>query len=97
MARIVRLPLAKQDALSIWLYIGRDNVAAAQRMLETIDSRLELLSRNPKLGRERPDIAPGVRYLPVGKYLILYRPLADGIEVVRLVHGARDLSALEMD
>jgi toxin ParE1/3/4 len=28
---------------------------------------------------------------PVGKYLILYRAAADGIEVVRVVHGARDL------
>ena len=39
-------------------------------------------------------IAPGLRYFPIGSYLILYEALPDGIMVVRLVHGARHLSRL---
>jgi plasmid stabilization system protein ParE len=41
----------------------------------------------------RPDIAPNLRYLPVRRYLILYRETAGGIEIVRVVHGARDVPA----
>ena len=42
----------------------------------------------------RDDLATGVRYFPVGNYLILYRDLGDGIEVVRYVHGRRRLPGL---
>jgi toxin ParE1/3/4 len=45
----------------------------------------------------RPDIAPGLRYLPVRRYLILYREVTGGIELVRVVHGARDVPALMRD
>jgi toxin ParE1/3/4 len=54
----------------------------------------DLLADNPLLGRARPDIAPELRYLPIGNYLILYRTLPDGIEVVRVAHGARRLDSL---
>ena len=46
------------------------------------------------MGMAREDIAPGVRHLPVGNYLILYRDIGDGIEVVRYVHGMRRLQDL---
>jgi toxin ParE1/3/4 len=46
------------------------------------------------MGRERPDLRAGLRSFTVGSYLIIYRPLADGIEVVRVLHGARDLAKL---
>lgn len=45
----------------------------------------------PKLGRERFDLAPELRGLPVGNYIIFYRPMKDGIQVIRVLHGARDL------
>ncbi|EQD35138.1 plasmid stabilization system protein, RelE/ParE family, partial [mine drainage metagenome] len=48
-----------------------------------------LLAENPCLGPARPDIAPELRYHPVGNYLLLYRILKNGIELVRVVHGAR--------
>jgi toxin ParE1/3/4 len=53
-----------------------------------------LLAANPQLGPARPDIAPDCRYSPVGRYLILYRLIPDGIEVVRVVQGARRLEDL---
>ncbi len=49
------------------------------------------LADNPLMGPARPDIAPEFRYHPVGNYLLLYRIVSGGIEVVRVVHGARDL------
>jgi toxin ParE1/3/4 len=49
---------------------------------------------NPQLGRARPDIAADCRSFPVGRYLILYRLISDGIEVVRVVQGSRRLEDL---
>jgi toxin ParE1/3/4 len=82
---------AEDDLVDIWLYITADNPNAADRLLEEIDRKCALLAGNPLLGRARPDIAPELRYLPVGNYLILYRALSEGIEVVRVIHGARRL------
>jgi toxin ParE1/3/4 len=43
------------------------------------------------MGPARPDIARELRYHPVGNHLLLYRVIQGGIEIVRVVHGARDL------
>jgi toxin ParE1/3/4 len=80
--------------VDIWAYIAADNPHAADRLLNTSDSKISLLVENPKLGRARSDIAPDLRYLPVGNYLILYRGIPEGIEVVRVLHGARNLRAI---
>lgn len=42
----------------------------------------------------RPDIAPDLRYYPVGNYLIFYRPTETEIQVARVLHGARDIQAI---
>ena len=89
-----RTARAEEDLVEIWLYVAEDNPAAADGLLEEIDRSCGLLADNPLLGRARPDIAHDLRYLPVGSYLILYRTLPDGIEVVRVVHGARRMESL---
>ena len=94
MARFRRTAEAENDLLSIWRYIAEDNPSAATRLLLSIDDKCGLLADNPRLGPARPDIAPELRYFPVGSYLILYRETANGVEVVRVLHGARDLDAV---
>ncbi|MCF8003532.1 MAG: type II toxin-antitoxin system RelE/ParE family toxin [Chromatiaceae bacterium] len=78
----------------IWLYIAQDDARAADRVLDDIEETFVLLRDQPGLGPERPDIAPDLRYFPVRSSLILYRQIIDGIEVVRVVHGARDVTRL---
>jgi toxin ParE1/3/4 len=97
MPTIVRTAQAEEDLLDIWLYIAHDDVRAADRLLDEIEEKFLLLAEQPALGPARPDIAPGFRYLPVRRYLILYRQITGGIEVVRVVHGARDVPALTGD
>jgi toxin ParE1/3/4 len=84
-----RTAQAEEDLIRIWNYIGRDSPRAADRPLDRLNAKSLALVRNPKLGMAREDIAVGVRHLPVGNYLILYRIVSDGIEVVRYVHGKR--------
>jgi toxin ParE1/3/4 len=92
--RLRRTAQAEEDLIDIWTYIARDNPAAADRLLELLDEKSRALARNPEMGSARDDIAAGVRHFPVGRYLILYRNVGDGVEVVRYVHGMRRLQDL---
>jgi len=92
--RLQRTARAEEDLIDIWIHIARDNPSAADRLLEVLDQKSLALARNPHMGMARDDIAPGVRHFPVGNYLILYRALEDGVEVVRYVHGMRRLENL---
>lgn len=94
MPEIRRTAQAEADLIDLWVYIAQDNPGAADRLLDEIEDKCALLAANPQLGPARPDIAPDCRYFPVGRYLILYRLIPDGIEVVRVVHGSRRLEDL---
>ena len=91
MGKVRRTPLAEQDLEDIWFFIAQDDPAAADRLLDTLDAKIALLAANPLMGLARPDIAPELRYHPVGNHLLLYRIIRGGIEIVRVVHGARNL------
>ncbi len=94
MARIERTDQAEQDLIDIWTYIAADNVMAADRLLDEIDSVCKLLSRAPMLGRARKELGPTLRSFSVGGYLIFYPPGKNGIVVVRVLSGYRDLDRL---
>lgn len=97
MGRIVRTPRARDDLIEIWTWIAADNPGAADRLLDLLDEKLRLRARNPRLGAARPDIGPEVRMLAVRRYLVLYRQIDGGIEVVRVVHGMRRIAELFRD
>lgn len=85
---------AKLDFLSIWAYIAEDSPNAADKLLDTLNEKCVLLAKNAKLGQARRDIAPELRYFPVKNYLILYKELDFGVEIIRILHGSRDLSTI---
>jgi len=94
MGQVQRAPLAEQDLDAIWDYIAEDNVDAADRLIDTIVQKCEMLAVHPRMGQLRPDLAPRLRSFSVGNYIVLYRPTDAGIEVARVVHGARDVDSL---
>ncbi|HQE39592.1 MAG TPA: type II toxin-antitoxin system RelE/ParE family toxin [Zoogloea sp.] len=94
MTIVQRTAQADEDLIDIWVYIAQDNSAAADHLLDEFEKKFALLAGQPRLGAARSDIAPGLRHFPMGNYLILYREIDPGIEVVRVVHGARRLSHL---
>ncbi|MEK0085633.1 type II toxin-antitoxin system RelE/ParE family toxin [Benzoatithermus flavus] len=63
----------------------------ADRMVDHIVAVADLLAENPKLGRERPEISPGLRSFVVWPYVVCYRPLARGARIMRVIHGRQDL------
>jgi toxin ParE1/3/4 len=95
MASCSKRPRAETDLVEIWDFIARDDPGAADRQLDRIEAQCQLLAGNPRLGRLRPEIAHDARAWVVGRYLILYRALDDGVEIVRVVHGARAIDQIE--
>ena len=94
MARILLRPRAKADLVEIWDYIAEDSETRADAFLETIEQKMKILAERPKVGRQRDELAEGIRSFPVSRYVIFYIPIDAGISVVRVLHGARDLDAV---
>lgn len=94
MSRILFTQAAREDLIDIWTHVAADDPAAADRVLDRLDEAASYLIQNPEMGPARDDIRPGLRYLVSGSYLFLYRIIGDDIEIVRAVHGRRDLYGL---
>jgi len=91
MIPIRRTRQAEADLLEIWLYLTRDNVDRADALLDRLDERSQILSQHPEAGRKRDELAPGIRSLTAGEYLIFYRVTDVQVEILRVLHGARNL------
>lgn len=79
----------------MWDYVAdRAGDDVADRLLLSFDAKLALLAELPGIGRSRDELRPRLRSFPVGPYTLFYRPASDGIELIRVVHAARDLKSI---
>ena len=81
---------AYRDLAEIVRYIGAASPAAATRLTDRLEAECWRLARDPGIGQRRPDLATDLLFFPVGNYLIFYRESVEGIQVIRVLHGARD-------
>jgi toxin ParE1/3/4 len=94
MSRYIIAPSAKRELKEINSYIARYNSTAARRFKERIKQQCKLLADFPEMGQNRDELESGLRSFPIENYLIFYRPIANGVEIVRVVSGYRDLEAI---
>jgi toxin ParE1/3/4 len=94
MPSVVIRPKALADLAGIWVYIAEDSPRQADVFSAAIDRQIRGLARHALIGRARPELLTDLRSLPFGPYVIFYLPRKRGIEVVRVLHGARDLEPL---
>jgi toxin ParE1/3/4 len=86
-------PLAEQDLEEIWLYVAEDaSPTTADRLIDAIVDRFDLLVEQPAVGRSRPEFGEGVRTFVVERYVIYYR-VDDEVLIARVLHGRRDQAA----
>ena len=85
--------LASSDLQEIYDFISKDNPKVATDYLSIIKKHCELLAANPKLGVKREEYC-GLYKFPIDNYLIFYRPSKLGIEVIRVLHGSRDIESI---
>ena len=96
MPRVLRRPQVRIDLLKIWDYIRQRNPDAAEQVLRDIDERFTLLSEFPEMGSQRDEIREGMRLSVYKRFIILYFPIEDGVEIVRVVRGERDLKRVKI-
>jgi toxin ParE1/3/4 len=94
MATIETSPKALHDLQQIWNDIAHDSVEHADRFIDRIQEKCEMLDRQPSIGESRSDLERSVREVPIGNYVIFYRPSQSGVEVVRVLHAARNIRNL---
>lgn len=97
MSRYVVAAQARRDILDIIAFIAADNPVAASRLRERLAVAFGQLADQPLLGHVRDDLVSrslGVRFWPVGTYLVVYRVRSPSIEVARVLSGRRDISAV---
>lgn len=94
MRQVINAPEAEADIYGIARHIAEDDIEAAYRFIETIYEKSQLLATHPQMGRLREDLAENLRSFPVGPFVIFYRSIPSGIEVVRVLRGARDIPSL---
>lgn len=94
MPALIFAPSARQDLLDIFDYIARDKPIAAANWIDKIEEKCALIATMPGLGEKRPEYGQYIRSSIVGRYVIFYRPVDDGIEVVRVISGGRDVRSL---
>jgi toxin ParE1/3/4 len=86
---------AENDLDAIWLYIANDSPLNADRFLDRlVESLTKTLSTAPLAGRTRDEFGGGLRSFPIESYIAFYRVRNEVVEIVRIIHGARDLAAI---
>ena len=91
MPRIRQTIQGVDDQVQIVERIARDNPSAARRWIVELNRVFHLIAAHPEMGAslETQRFGP-VRCHAFGNYVIYYRPITDGAEILRVVHGARD-------
>ncbi len=105
MGQVLKRESALRDLTAQWVWYAENaGVEVADRFLAAVEDTLESLSMHPEIGVSvgfaRPELA-GMRRFPVGgsfeKILLFYLPCGEGIDLVRAIHGSRDLPRLFED
>ena len=92
MAKVRYSKLASLDLYENSEFIARDKPEAAYRWVERIETACQTLAQNPEMGQRRTSKNHGpCRSYSCGNYVIFFRGLDGGVEIIRIVRGARDL------
>jgi toxin ParE1/3/4 len=101
MAELKLVQLAQQDLKDIWRGLAEYRLEIADQKIKRITKKLELLRQFPLAGRQRDDLLPNIRSIPVDQFLVFYRILQEGdrtiVEIDRIIDGKRDLQSLFSD
>jgi toxin ParE1/3/4 len=93
--RSVRIATAAMiDLHDIWLYVAQRDAEAASRLIKEIVRRFRFLRDNPRMGRQQDQLLINLRSLSFKDYLIFYQPFAEHIDILRVLHGSRDVESI---
>ncbi|WP_333608045.1 type II toxin-antitoxin system RelE/ParE family toxin [Arsukibacterium sp.] len=89
--KLIIAPAAKNDLREIYQYgLGTWGQAQSDSYLLAIKNRFWLLTEQPLIGVERPELLPHIRSLPIQSHILFYRVIANRVEIIRVLHGRQD-------
>ncbi len=95
MRKVLFSPEAIADLEDIWLYIARDSPARADDFLDKLYAFCNgNLAAFPEIGTARAYLDREILTFPYKNYMIYYRYQTSLIEIIRILHGSRDLPAV---
>jgi toxin ParE1/3/4 len=97
MSNYIISPSASRDLNEIADYFLTRNLEAGEKLFREFNKKCQNLANFPSMGRSYAHIKPSLRGLPLDGYVILYQVLDDGVEILRVVSGYRDLKSLFED
>ncbi|MEZ6068763.1 MAG: type II toxin-antitoxin system RelE/ParE family toxin [Pirellulales bacterium] len=94
--KAIRTPAADRDLDEIAWYIAvhERRPRTAERVIDEVIAKCELHAAGPMMGTAMPALCPECRVFAHKRWVVIFRPLRDGIEVLRIVDGARDYDRL---
>lgn len=95
---IISLPASRDlQAIIDYFAVENENVDAGERILQTFNQKCQQLISFPNIGKKYDHLCPGLRGLRLDGYIIFYQNVDDGIKIVRVVSGRRNLGSLFAD
>jgi toxin ParE1/3/4 len=92
---VIWAPRAKRDLADVWRYYAEvASIEVADGLLREIDDTARRLSENALRWRTRDELMPGMRSALVPPYVIFYRIGDNKVEIVRVLHGRRNFTAI---
>jgi toxin ParE1/3/4 len=87
-------PTAIRDLEAISDYYAQHSILAGEKILDKFSKKCRYLTQFPQIGRSYDHLRPGLRGLPLDGYIVFYQVIDDGVEIMRVLKGDRDLEAL---
>jgi toxin ParE1/3/4 len=94
MMRLIYLPAALADLKAIALFIAEDNPDRAASFVDELRRKATDIVERPASYPARDELSLGLRAARLGRYLIFFRTATDEVQIVRVLHGARNLPRL---
>jgi toxin ParE1/3/4 len=96
MSRVLWTPESRCDIKDIARYLAHEQHRrqAAQRFVQELDRKSRLYATQPLMGTARPELGEEYRCFTHQRWVVIYRPLDDGILILRVVDGARDFGGI---
>lgn len=92
--KIIRRPAAREDLIEAYLFIYKRAPSRAAPYLGRLEAKFVTLAASPLIGAARIPQRQELRVFPAESHVILYRPLEDGIEIVRVLHARQNWQAI---
>lgn len=100
MLAIKKRPQVIRDLIDLATYIAQDNLDVSDRFLVAAEATFKQLAKAPAMGRICQFVHPSlteIRQISIkgfNKYLIFYRITESEVDILRVIHGARDIEAI---